>query len=84
MRKSNKQPSANNSSTGGGRPELFNFFANKGKNISLILKNENVRVGQLVGICKNGTILLESVYPLGVTRSEVPLFDVSEILILDN
>lgn len=80
MRKSNKQPSAKNSSTGEVRPELFNFLANKGKSISLILKNENVRVGRLLGLNKNNSVLLET----GTTLSETRLFDVSEILVLDN
>lgn len=80
MRKSKSQSSVNNSITGEVRPELFNFFANKGKSISLILKNENVRVGRLIGICKNNSVLLE----IGTTLSETPLFDVSEILVLDN
>lgn len=80
MRKSNKQPSVNNSSTGEVCPELFNFFANKGKNISLILKNENVRVGRLLGISKSNSLLLE----IGTTLSETRLFDVSEIIVVDN
>ena len=84
MRKSNKKPSVNNSSTGEVRPELFNFFANKGKSISLILKNENVKVGRLLGLCKNGTVLLEIDCPIGLGISETPLFDVSDILVLDN
>ena len=80
MKKSNNKPSANNSSTGEVRPELFNFFANKGKSISLILKNENVRVGQLLGISKNNSVLLE----IGTTLSETRLFDVNDIIVLDN
>ena len=80
MRKQKNKPSANNSSTGEVRPELFNFFANKGKSISLILKNENVRVGRLLGISKNNSVLLE----IGTTLSETRLFDVSEIIVLDN
>jgi len=84
MRKSNKKPSVNNSSTGEVRPELFNFFANKGKSISLILKNENVRFGRLIGICEDGTVLLDLASPIGAGLSETPLFDVSEILVLDN
>ena len=80
MKKSNKQPSVNNSSTGEVRPELFNFFANKGKSISLILKNENVRVGRLLGLNKNNFVLLE----IGTTLSETRLFDVSDIIVLDN
>lgn len=80
MRKSNQQPSANNSSTGEVRPELFNFFANKGKSISLILKNENVRVGRLLGLNKNNSVILE----IGTTLSETRLFDVNDIIVLDN
>jgi len=62
------------------RPELFNFHANKGKNVSLILKNENVKVGRLLGINRNNTVLLA----VGVFNLETPLFDVSEIIVLDN
>lgn len=84
MRKSTKNPGVNNSSTGEVRPELFNFFANKGKSISLILKNENVKIGRLLGICEDGTVMLDMTSPIGSGVSETPLFDVSEILVLDN
>jgi len=84
MRKINKQPNVNNSSIGEVRPELFNFIANKGKSISLILKNENVKIGILLGICEDGTVLLDMASPIGTGLSETLLFDVSEILVMNN
>ncbi|HEY5592129.1 MAG TPA: hypothetical protein VIK55_14080 [Paludibacter sp.] len=69
-----------NNSSNEYRPELFNFLANQGKSISLILKNENVRIGRLLGLNKNNSVLLE----IGTTLSETRLFDVSEIIVLDN
>jgi hypothetical protein len=80
MRKSNVKPSVNNSSAGEVRPELFNFLANEGKNISLILKNDNVRVGRLLGLNKSNSVLLE----IGTTLSETKLFEVNDILVLDD
>ena len=84
MRKSTRKSSTNNSSTGEVRPELFNFIANKGKSISLILKNENVKIGILLGICEDGTVLLDMASPIGTGLSETLLFDVSEILVMNN
>lgn len=81
--KKQKQPLSENNSSTEVRPEFFNFLTNKGKSISLILKNENVKVGRLLGICHNNTILLEMDCPFGVGSSETPLFDISEIIILD-
>ncbi len=67
------------------RPELFDFYANRDKNVSLILKNENVKNGKLLCICQDDVIILDIKTPVGVTYiSETPLFDVSEILVLDN
>lgn len=74
-----------NSNAGDVRPEQFNFLENKGKNVSLILKNENVKTGTLLCICPDEVIILDVKTPKGITYiSETPLFDVSEILVLDN
>lgn len=68
------------------RPELFDFFANTGKRVSLILKNENVRTGILLCICPDDAIILEfePVKGAALHIGETPLFDVSDILVLDN
>lgn len=85
MRKSTRKSSTNNSSTIEVLPELFNFFANKGKNVSLILKNEKVKIGTLLCVCPDEVIILEIKTPNGITYiSETPLFDVSEILVIEN
>ncbi len=68
------------------RPELFDFSANKGKTVSLILKNENVRTGKLLCICHDDAILLEfdPVKRAALHFGETPLFDVSEIIVHEN
>lgn len=66
------------------RPELFEFNSNKGKTVSLILKNENVRTGKLLCICPDDAIILDVPCDMGVALCEIPLFDVSDIIVLDN
>jgi hypothetical protein len=84
MIKNKLQTNVNNSSNEV-RPELFNFNANKGKSVLIALKNDNIRTGMLLGICDNHTVLLELSTPQGqASISETPLFDVSEITVLDN
>jgi len=84
MRKSKSQSIVNNSSNEV-RPELFNFQANKGKCVLIALKNDNTKSGMLLGICDNQTVLLQLRTPQGHAYiSETPLFDVSDIIVLDN
>jgi hypothetical protein len=85
MKKQKTNTSVNNSSIEF-RPELFDFFANAGKTVTLILKNENVRTGKLLCICPDDAIILEfEPAKLGMIHiGETPLFDVSEIILLDN
>ena len=84
MIKQKDNAGANNSSTES-RPELFDFFANVGKTVSLILKNENVRTGKLC-ICPHDAVILEFEPVKGerLHYGQTPLFDVSEIIVLDN
>lgn len=66
------------------RPEFFDFFANRGRTVSLILKNENVRTGKLLCFCADSTIVLDVISKLGPVITEVPFFDVSDIIVLND
>lgn len=65
------------------RPELFNFNLHTGRNISLILKNDIVKCGVLLGLVEGGTVMMDIVCPLGMALSETELIDVSEIFVVD-
>lgn len=84
MKKQKQPPDDTNNSTEV-RPELFNFFENRGKSVSLILKNDNVRTGYLLRCSPNGIVVLNVRTPQGRTCiSETPVFEISEIIVLDD
>ena len=83
MRKINAKSSTSRNSMIETRPELFNFSLNQGRNVSLILKNDNVKSGVLLGIVEGGTIMMDVLCPQGIGFSETELKDVSEIIVID-
>ena len=67
------------------RPELFNFHANKGKNVMIALKNDNSRTGILLGLFEGQTVKLENKSTQGQSIiTETPFFDISDVMVLDN
>ena len=85
MKKQKQPPDDVNNSITEVRPELFNFFENRGKSVSLILKNDNVRTGYLLCCGTDGTVVLNVRTPQGRTCiSETPVFEISEIIVLDD
>ncbi|MEI8087312.1 MAG: hypothetical protein WCG93_13975 [Paludibacter sp.] len=84
MKKNNSKIKAIKSNFSETRPELFDFYSYNGRNISLILKNENVKTGRLSCVCTDGTIILEISCTTGIAHTETALFDVSEVILLDN
>jgi len=63
---------------------LFNSIANKGKSVLIILKNENVKTGMLLGITQQSTVMLElrsiqgNAYVL-----ETPFSEINDIIFID-
>jgi hypothetical protein len=66
------------------RPDFFNFLANKGRNILLLLKNENIKTGILLGLPEPKIVRVVLRSPQGYSFiSETNFVDISEIIILD-
>jgi hypothetical protein len=66
------------------RPDFFNFLANKGRTILLLLKNENIKTGILLGVPGPKIVRLVLRSPQGYSCVfETNFVDISEIIILD-
>ncbi|MBV5281103.1 MAG: hypothetical protein JZU53_01580 [Paludibacter sp.] len=63
---------------------LINFIANKGKSVLIILKNENVKTGMLLGITQQSTVMLELI-PLhgNAYVLETPFSEINDIIFID-
>jgi archaellum biogenesis ATPase FlaH len=63
---------------------LFNSIANKGKSVLIILKNENVKTGMLLGITQQSTVMLE-LRPLhgNAYVLETPFSEINDIIFID-